>query len=87
MVRTIGGHVISAFDTNKMQPKAVKEALSAVGRMSMPQIVATMPHKTYLMLANLANEMMTSRGVHWLKFLNIFYPFASRSLPVFEIPL
>ena len=62
-VRTIGGHVISAFDTNKMQPQAVKEALSAVGRMSMPQIVATMPHKTYLMLANLANEMMTSRGV------------------------
>ena len=61
MVRAIGGHVISAIDLDKLNPAARKEALSTVGEMSMPQIVATMSRKTYSTLSNLANELMASR--------------------------
>ena len=42
MVRAIGGHVISAIDLDQLNPDARKEALSVVGEMSMPQIVAAM---------------------------------------------
>ena len=45
MVRAIGGHVMSAMDFDKLNPEARTEALSIVGEMSMPQIVATMSSK------------------------------------------
>ena len=61
MVRAIGGHVISAIDLDQLNPDARKEALSVVGEMSMPQIVAAMSFKTYSTLSNLANELMASR--------------------------
>ena len=71
MVRAIGGHVISAIDLDKLSPEARKEALSTVGEMSMPQIVATISRKTYSTLSNLANDLMASRDPIQLKSLDM----------------